>query len=127
MQKPGKAKPWWQRGGYSSPAAYKASRRRSDLKYKYGLTEEEYQQMLKAQRGRCAICRDTTPGAGQALFYVDHCHASEKVRGLLCHKCNTGLSNFKDKKHLLGRAIKYLQGYLTKKFHSTILKRRGKG
>lgn len=79
-------------------------RRRRKL---YGLTPEDYDTLLKKQRGRCAICRSDTPRA-QRDWHVDHCHKTGKVRGLLCHKCNVGLGHFGDSVKLLGKAIEYL-------------------
>ena len=65
----------------------------SQLKYKYGITIEQYDQMFNKQGGLCAIC-----GASQAeigkTFAVDHCHETGKVRGLLCGKCNIGIGHF---------------------------------
>lgn len=69
-----------------------------DVKKNYGLSPEEYRAMYEAQEGRCAICEtpaSETAGKGKRL-QVDHCHASGKVRGLLCDRCNRGLGSFKD-------------------------------
>lgn len=64
--------------------------------------------MLAAQDGKCLICRRTNPDSAKPLA-VDHCHATNRVRGLLCHKCNTGLGSFDDNPELLVGAIAYLQ------------------
>lgn len=55
----------------------------------YGLSPAEYLSMLKGQGHKCAACcvafsRDNRP-------YVDHCHTTGRVRGILCQSCNTGL------------------------------------
>jgi hypothetical protein len=50
----------------------------------------------------CAICSTTDD------LNVDHCHTTQKIRGVLCGYCNRGLGNFKDSKELLESAIKYL-------------------
>ena len=63
--------------------------------------------MLEAQNGRCKICGTDTP-MGNGAFHVDHCHMTNKVRGLLCHKCNVGLGHFNDNISLLSTAILYL-------------------
>lgn len=76
---------------------------------RYGLTFSQYQALLKKQAGACAICKSPDPGRGNKNLYVDHCHASGAVRGLLCHNCNTGLGHFKDNIQLLERAKEYLQ------------------
>lgn len=59
-----------------------------DLKRAYGITLEDYKNMLKAQNGCCAICGKT--GLERKLV-VDHNHTTGKIRGLLCDKCNIGL------------------------------------
>jgi hypothetical protein len=74
-------------------------------KRRYGITEEQYQQMLADQGNACAICR--TPFEGIKVC-VDHCHDTKKVRGLLCDGCNVGLGRFKDSPNLLQRAVDYL-------------------
>jgi recombination endonuclease VII len=60
---------------------------------KYGLTQDEYDQLLRDQGGRCPGCRTTDPGVKG--WCIDHCHKSGRVRGLLCGRCNTmlGLAN----------------------------------
>lgn len=72
---------------------------------KYGLTREQYNAILHKQGGVCAICKK--PPKDRALA-VDHCHATNKVRGLLCGSCNNGLGRFKDSVELLNVAITYL-------------------
>lgn len=88
------------------------ARRRWHLKNKYGITLEDYDTMLEAQNYSCAICKTDTPktgGTGPAThFAVDHSHRTGKVRGLLCHSCNTSLGHFKDDIGLLQAAIAYL-------------------
>lgn len=78
------------------------------LKETYGISLDIYQQMLIAQNNCCAICRSLVPGAKKTYFYVDHDHDTGKVRGLLCMKCNLGLSHFNDSPLLLDRAKEYL-------------------
>jgi hypothetical protein len=74
----------------------------------YGITPDAYEAMLSTQGSRCALCHTDTP-RGSGRFHVDHCHATGKVRALLCHECNTGLGKFKDNTELLARAIAYLE------------------
>ena len=79
--------------------------RMAQIKTKYNLSSKEYEDLLKRQRRKCAICRqpfDRTPN-------VDHNHRTGKVRGLLCTNCNAGLGNFLDKIPLLTAAISYLR------------------
>lgn len=80
--------------------------RRYKLQQKYGITIEEYEQMLAQQKGRCMICRKK-PSDSKKLA-VDHCHKTGKVRGLLCHHCNNGLGCFKDDTELMTAAIAYV-------------------
>ena len=82
-------------------------KRDQHLRSTYGITLVEYVEMLEAQDGRCKICKTDAPG-GYGVFYVDHCHISSKVRGLLCHQCNLGLGHFKDNVSTLASAILYL-------------------
>lgn len=79
-----------------------------NLRQNYGITLEDFDQMLAAQNGRCAICQTTTPG-GRGAFNVDHCHDTGKVRDLLCMDCNTGLGKLKHNPALLRQAADYIE------------------
>lgn len=77
----------------------------------FGVTRKEYGDLLLAQNGTCAICKQpetaTRNGRVKALA-VDHCHETGNIRGLLCVACNTGIGKFKDDRNLMIAAIKYL-------------------
>lgn len=77
------------------------------VKRKYGITIEFYNDMLESQGNCCAICGYEF-GAVQGDTYVDHCHTTGVVRGLLCRKCNTGIGMFDDQTSHLASAIQYL-------------------
>jgi len=83
-------------------------RKRLDLELsKYGIDGRKYSELLQQQQGVCAICKGVNKG-GKRL-YVDHCHITGKVRGLLCRNCNTMLGNARDDIYRLKAAIKYLE------------------
>lgn len=73
----------------------------------YGITEEQYQEILESQGHKCAICGTTDP-QHYGRFVIDHCHTTGKVRGLLCNHCNRGLGAFMDNRQSLLSAINYL-------------------
>lgn len=84
------------------------------LRYKYGIDVSLFNEILKSQGGRCAICGEKAwmPGEGKRrkqTFVVDHDHATGKIRGILCGNCNTALGQFKDSVAVLESAIKYLK------------------
>jgi hypothetical protein len=76
---------------------------------KYGVSEEWYLTTLAAQDGACSIC-GVIPGAKDNRLCIDHNHVTGKVRGLLCHNCNSALGFFKDRTDLLKGGEMYLQG-----------------
>lgn len=82
------------------------------LKSKYGLTLDEYNNLLEKQNGVCAICKkpETQCSYKEKIdsLRVDHCHTTNIIRGLLCSKCNLGISQFDDKMSLLMSAMEYL-------------------
>lgn len=72
-----------------------------------GVTPEIVEETYNNQGKRCAICRLPM----KFNHRIDHCHASNKFRGLLCHHCNTGLGSFRDSPKNLTRAIQYLSDF----------------
>lgn len=102
-----------------NPVAYRANWIRNNLR-RYGLTEQQYQNLFNLQNGRCAICEQELvnqlqhdrPFRGAAhdnVSRVDHCHETGRVRGLLCFSCNVGLGKFQDDANLLSKAARYLR------------------
>lgn len=79
------------------------------LRNKYSITMDDKIKMREAQENKCVICEIIFESDKHA--YVDHCHQTNKVRGLLCHKCNSGLGMFEDNVSSLERAISYLNKY----------------
>ena len=77
------------------------------IRRQYGITLEQYNEMLIDQDYKCAICGNEDEVEGRKLA-IDHCHKTKKVRGLLCGKCNRGLGLFYDDLELLQNAISYL-------------------
>lgn len=83
------------------------------LKKKFGITLDQFHAMIDHQDNKCAICGNGPVGrarkGGAVRLHIDHCHATGKVRGLLCYKCNTGLGVFEDNPKYLAEAIRYLE------------------
>jgi len=78
--------------------------RKSYLARQYGITQEQYNQFLIAQGGRCAICQTKFVKIG----HIDHDHKTGKVRGLLCFKCNVGIGHLDDDPLKVKAALDYL-------------------
>ena len=86
------------------------------LKSEHGIifSHEDYLKLSENQNHVCAICkkpekilsrkRDRIKGLS-----IDHCHETNKIRGLLCHHCNVALGSFNDSIELLQSAINYLK------------------
>ena len=97
--------------GFPSSRAY-------NLATKYGMDERDFDELMHAQGGRCAICRSQIDaemvdkrGVEKSIAHVDHDHTTDEVRGLLCGNCNTGLGMFKDSVRMLANAIVYLEDH----------------
>lgn len=75
-----------------------------NFKDRYGIGIEEYEALKDQQDGKCCICETV----GHVL-YVDHCHNTGKIRGLLCQKCNTGIGMLQDNINILKQAVRYLE------------------
>lgn len=79
------------------------------LRRRYGMTVKEREDMIRAQGGKCAICGGAGDHGRRRRLHVDHCHASGRVRGLLCHRCNVGIGYFQEDTERLRGAIRYLE------------------
>lgn len=89
-------------------------RHENQLKRTFGLSVEQFNEMLTKQNGVCAICKSPETAKSNVRveirrLAVDHCHTTGKVRALLCTTCNTSLGGFKDDPRLLQAAIEYLK------------------
>lgn len=80
-------------------------------KRRYGLLRGEYETMLAMQGNRCAICGEPFVGEATAALapVVDHCHTTNKVRGVLHNNCNRGIGFLKDNPILCDSAANYLR------------------
>lgn len=87
-------------------AANPARAKSNELRKMFGITLADYDAMLEAQGGGCAICGK--PRDKHYRLAVDHDHASGKIRGLLCAHCNRGIGHFGDDPKLLRKAADYL-------------------
>lgn len=76
----------------------------AELMRLYGMTLDTFTKMFEDQEGKCKLC--STPAK---KLFVDHCHTTSKVRGLLCMNCNTGLGHFKDLPNVLRLAADYIE------------------
>jgi len=90
--------------------ARKKTLRKYNIKKSYGITELEYDNLLKSQDNKCAICKsDDNKRKNSNYFFIDHNHDTGKVRGLLCDKCNKLLGSSFDNINILKKAIEYLK------------------
>ena len=80
------------------------------LRFSYGIGLADYNQLLEKQGGGCAICGGPPRGGrSKKYFHVDHDHVTGKVRGLLCHYCNTAIGSLQESPERLAKAIEYLR------------------
>lgn len=106
---PDKVKQWrraekrWRK---DNPDKVALMQRKQQLK-KYGLSLEDYQAMLTAQKHCCAICNKHQNNF-KRKFAIDHNHITHKNRGLLCHKCNLAIGYLNEDVSVLDRIREYL-------------------
>lgn len=81
--------------------------RKTHLKFRYGITPEDFNQILSFQGEVCPVCGG--PFDENRKGYIDHCHKTERIRGILHMQCNTLLGMAKDKVEILKNAINYLE------------------
>lgn len=78
--------------------------RESHLERCYGMTIAEYNAILLSQEGNCALCKTPAESASRKRLFVDHCHDTGRIRGLLCDDCNKSLGvieKFREKLDLM--------------------------
>ena len=101
----------WVRKHYIKNAVrMKRDDRKYNLKTNYNLTLEQYNEMFKKQKGKCAICEKHQSELKVSL-HVDHNHTTGQNRGLLCHKCNFGLGLFAESIELFDKAKQYIKSF----------------
>ena len=78
------------------------------IRRQYGISMDEFRELLNLQGNGCAICSKPITALRRRMN-IDHCHETNQVRGILCSSCNTGLGHLGDNIAGLQRALKYLQ------------------
>jgi hypothetical protein len=81
-------------------------RKSNHLKWKYGLSLDQFNKMFDTQGCKCAICRTSKFGTHGPV--TDHCHDGGHVRGILCSNCNSMIGHGRNSTRILASAIKYL-------------------
>lgn len=105
--KQGRVKIRQQQRRYYQSKQGRESNRRTRIKYVYGLTLEQHEQIYVNQNGCCKLCGDSV---AYNKIYTDHDHETGKIRGFLCHRCNTGIGFLGDTAESLQKAVEYLKG-----------------
>lgn len=87
--------------------------RSTKLKYRFGITVDDYNRMLDEQGHVCAVCGEIETVVDHRgrirMLSVDHDHETGEVRGLLCFSCNVGIGAFKEQRSLIEAAAHYLK------------------
>jgi|TARA_R110000822_G_scaffold108650_1_gene238211 hypothetical protein len=78
------------------------------MRKQYGISTEQFAELLEFQGGGCAICAKPIENIRRRMN-IDHDHETNKVRGILCTGCNTGIGHLGDNTEGLKRALYYLE------------------
>jgi hypothetical protein len=100
----------WYEKRYRGDPVWRENKNRRRVLSKYNFSLEEFNRILHGQDGACAVCKEVKhiEEKGKRL-HVDHCHATGKIRGLLCSSCNITLGHAKDNVTRLKSLIGYLE------------------
>lgn len=99
-----------QKKRYATDVEFRKARAEYNLQVKYGIDRAKWREMFAAQGGKCPVCDDVLRGEEMVRpSPVDHCHVSDRVRGLLCSRCNRALGCVGDSIEILERLIAYLR------------------
>lgn len=115
QRQPGESKKdWYARKWASQQVMHPMRERKRDLYRRFGLSVEQYDVMWKAQKGKCAICGQSEtaiePKTGSVKrLAIDHCHTTNKIRDLLCWRCNSALGRVGESIDLLKKMISYIR------------------
>jgi hypothetical protein len=120
---PDKARASWRKWAAANPEKVKNAKRRKQSsewsaarpwkrrEYKFGLSQEAFDAILQTQKFVCASCKTDLRVIQSKNVHVDHCHATKRIRGILCHSCNTSLGLMKEDSNLLLGLISYIEGF----------------
>jgi hypothetical protein len=97
----------WRKDNPENVARHLVRMRERTKERRYGITQEQFNQMLLDQNSKCKICSNEFKSSKDT--HIDHCHNTNKVRGLLCNNCNMALGQFNDNTDNMDNAIIYLQ------------------
>lgn len=89
--------------GYHKNPEYKLKAKEWRLKHYYNLSIEDFNNLLELQGNVCAICKKESND-----LVVDHCHTTNKVRGILCQHCNRALGMLQDDLTIIHDSAAYL-------------------
>ena len=92
----------------ANPIKARQYKRKTSLKTKFGLSLEGFEKLFNMHKGKCWVCNGPPTGRWKRL-HVDHCHKTGKVRGLLCHNCNTALGHLRDSTKIIKSLLKYIR------------------
>jgi len=101
-------KEWFQKNKERYKEKYREKQKEYSLQKKYGITIEQYNEIFIKQNGCCKICNRHQSEFKRSLA-VDHCHKTNKVRGLLCHHCNAAIGHLFEDVFIMEKAISYLK------------------
>jgi hypothetical protein len=93
---------------YRAPNWSGLTREDAIMRRQYGISMQEFHELLEYQNGGCAVCGKPIEAVRRRMN-VDHCHETGQVRGILCTGCNTGIGHLGDTVEGLQRAIEYLK------------------
>lgn len=92
---------------HKNPSYWNKLRRMSHLKTQYGIVGQEAEDLEVRRQGNCDICGNKCL-TGKRLA-VDHDHATNRVRGVLCMNCNTAIGMLRDNPELIRKVASYLE------------------
>ena len=79
------------------------------LEYKYGVTRDHRDQMMRERGGKCDVCGEHERNV-KGVLCIEHCHETEEIRGLVCNECNTTLARLGDNLDGVMKFVNYLKG-----------------